>query len=646
MKHHKQRAVLSLCLFICLSMFSACQPSEPQDATDVRTVIDFLTSPALLGRAVGTEGNVKAGEYIAKQLELLQVEPFFEDYFSPYAQTIYDPLLAAPKLTILRSGGKEVTLQFDRDYSFNLAEGEIDVELSVTHDANLLGPAQYALLANDLPIGQLKDKGFGLILTKRDTSSIAVHKLHQDAAGAALTMLNISPDYYQILESEDTTLHFSCADGKKEISSHNIIGRLKGGDSSRAFIVSAHFDGAGGSKDRFSSGAVDNVSGIAAMLHCASLLSTTDDLPFDVVFCAFNGEETALQGSNSIAKTIETEYTECVNINIDCVGQIGADIYSISEDEEQYLHSPLVAAFTAQMDQLGLKHSSSPYGGSDHRSFSCPFVVIGAMDPVFHTTGDTADKLSTEEIETVGKLVAQFITEYTGEFSWVPDEPADQEADAYLPAALAAIEERRDLADALAYDEAYSFALEEGVYVTFSGKRLLTGSECAAFFPDIALPEQVSSYGLKGVLVLDGRDMTADAPIIEICKEPPYPLNSVFKLDLRPTAVIAVYENSEKQALWLVLQKDWGDEVYTNPMYEKQVGIAAEGDLYLVLWEGQAVSAIYRRGGMAYTLSFASPDSPRETLEDYQNIHNQSASKEKLMELVNTVGLFSLDFLF
>lgn len=71
MKHHKQRAVLSLCLFICLSMFSACQPSEPQGAADVRTVIDFLTAPAFLGRAVGTEGNVKAGEYIAKQLELL-----------------------------------------------------------------------------------------------------------------------------------------------------------------------------------------------------------------------------------------------------------------------------------------------------------------------------------------------------------------------------------------------------------------------------------------------------------------------------------------------------------------------------------------------------------------------------------------------
>lgn len=501
-------------------------------------------------------------------------------------------------------------------------------------------------MADDLPAGQLKDKGFGLILTKRDTSSIAVHKQHQDAAGATPTILNISPDFYQMLESEDATLRLSCADGKKEISSHNIIGRLKGADSSRAYIVSAHFDGAGGSKDRFSGGAVDNASGIAAMLHCASLLSMSDNLPFDVVFCAFNGEETALQGSSGIAKTIEAEYTECININIDCVGQIGADIYSVSEDEEQYLHSPLVAAFTAQMDKLGLKHSSEPFGGSDHRSFSCSFVVIGAMDPVFHTTDDTADKLNVEEIEKIGKLAAQFITEYTGEFSFVPDKPAAQEADAYLPAALAAIEERRDLAGALAYDEAYSFALEEGVYVTFSGKKILTGSEYASFFPDIALSEQAGSYGLKGILVLDGRDMTADAPVVDICEEPPYPLDSVFKLGLRPTAVIARYENSEKQALWLLLQKDRGDAAYTNPMYEKQVGIAAEGDLYLVLWEGQAVSAIYRRGGMAYTLSFASPDSPHKTLEDYQNMHNQSVSKEELMELVDTVGLFSLDFVF
>lgn len=314
--------------------------------------------------------------------------------------------------------------------AFNLAEDKSDVELPGTHDANVAGPAQYALLADDLPIGRLKDKGFGLILTKRDTSSIAVHKLNQDAAGTSPTILKISPDFYQILESEDATQRFSCADGKKEISSHNIIGQLKCADSSRAFIVSAHFDGAGGSKPRFSGGAVGNASGIAAMLHCASLLSMAGDLPFDVVFCAFNGEETALQGSKSIAETTEAEYTERVNINIDCVGQIGADIYSVSEDEEQHLHSPLATAFTAQMDRLWLKHSSSPYGGSDHHSFSCPSVVIGAMDPVFHTTGDTADKLNAEESETIGKLAAQFITEYTGVFSWVPDEPFNQEADA------------------------------------------------------------------------------------------------------------------------------------------------------------------------------------------------------------------------
>ncbi len=643
---HKRMAALSLCLLIILVITSACQPNVPQGSGSVQDVINYLTAPDLLGRAVGTEGNAKAGQHIAQQFAAMGIKLFFADYLSPYPQVIYDPVLAAPRLEILWKDSKVEILEVGKNYSLNLARGMADVELAVTRDIGIANPEKYALLADGIPINQHIDKGFGLALTKWGASSIQVHKTRQDVVEAnRYQSIALQHDLYQRIEAGEATLRFFCADGKKEITAHNIIGRLKGADSGRAFVVSAHFDGAGGSKERFCSGAVDNASGVAAMLRCASLLSSADALPYDVVFCAFNGEETALQGSASIAKTIESEYKECININIDCVGQIGADVYSVTDDEYEYFNSPLVAAFTDLMDRLGLKHSPETYGGSDHLSFTCPTLVIGAIDPVFHTTNDTVDKLNNEEIEKVGKLVAQFITEYTGEFSWTPVDGHDEEKinAAYLSAALAAIEERRDLADALAYDEAYSFALREGVYVTISGKRLLNSTECEAFFPGIALPDQAGPYRLQGISVADGRDMTVDDPSIYVRQGPPHALDSVFKLDLRPTSAIAVYESTTGNAIQLMVQKDRGDTEYADPHHEKQEGITAEGDLYLFLWEGQAVFARYRRGGLAYTLAFISPDSPHETMEDYGRIAKMMVSKEKLMELVEAFDLVSLD---
>lgn len=98
----------------------------------------------------------------------------------------------------------------------------------------------------------------------------------------------------------------------------NIIGKIDGEDSSKAIIISAHFD-------TFINtvGVLDNTSGIVILLKIAKEISNrlrNRNFPVDILFVAFNGEENGLLGSSSLVKDLKDMYADFYNINIDCTG--------------------------------------------------------------------------------------------------------------------------------------------------------------------------------------------------------------------------------------------------------------------------------------------------------------------------------------
>jgi Zn-dependent M28 family amino/carboxypeptidase len=91
-------------------------------------------------------------------------------------------------------------------------------------------------------------------------------------------------------------------------TAYNVVGRVPGRASDgRAVVVMAHYDHLGicmpeGAPDRICNGAVDNASGVAALIAIASRISRMK-LDRDVWFVATSGEEWGLLGAKAFANS-------------------------------------------------------------------------------------------------------------------------------------------------------------------------------------------------------------------------------------------------------------------------------------------------------------------------------------------------------
>ncbi|MFM7297685.1 MAG: M28 family peptidase, partial [Planctomycetota bacterium] len=113
----------------------------------------------------------------------------------------------------------------------------------------------------------------------------------------------------------------------------NVLGILRGSDSSRCVVIGAHYDhlghGGEGSLDpqggvQIHNGADDNASGTAVVLEVARALAAGPKLGCDVLFALWSGEELGLLGSEHWAKASTDELGRVVaNLNLDMVGRAG-----------------------------------------------------------------------------------------------------------------------------------------------------------------------------------------------------------------------------------------------------------------------------------------------------------------------------------
>lgn len=106
---------------------------------------------------------------------------------------------------------------------------------------------------------------------------------------------------------------------------NNVVGVIKGRKSKNAVIVSAHFDHIGYQDGKIIRGALDNASGVSALIKIANTLqkrSKEKSFDEDIIFCAFNGEEEGTAGSCAFVKQITSKslYNSIYNINIDSIG--------------------------------------------------------------------------------------------------------------------------------------------------------------------------------------------------------------------------------------------------------------------------------------------------------------------------------------
>lgn len=209
---------------------------------------------------------------------------------------------------------------------------------------------------------------------------------------------------------------------------NNVIGKISGENNKKAIIVTAHFDA-------WDNGAVDNASGVSAVVEIAKNLkyfSETTKLNQDVIFLMTNAEMYGFRGSEDfILKLPELNYEQVYNINIDCIGikdfynSNGLGLKNISNiDESEKLYSGIKDAlddykidytddFSTEKSELAYKQGG---GVSDYITFeksSYPNIHIaqkGIGDFILNEN-DTPKVIDYKKILEISKALSQYIKE-------------------------------------------------------------------------------------------------------------------------------------------------------------------------------------------------------------------------------------------
>ncbi|SFD28743.1 M28 family peptidase [Clostridium uliginosum] len=201
----------------------------------------------------------------------------------------------------------------------------------------------------------------------------------------------------------------------KEI--HNLVGVIKGSDSTKAVVISAHFDHIGYQDGKIIRGALDNASGVATLIRIADILkkqSQSKTFSQDIIIAFFDGEETSQQGSKAFVNDIKDRYSNLYNINIDCVG--GKKAGKISLNNKSKISNKLTVAMKETFKNNNMDFSDVELKGatSDHKSFEkmgITNIYIGQEDlkPYVHNETDNPDTLNCDEIEKVANVIGNFI---------------------------------------------------------------------------------------------------------------------------------------------------------------------------------------------------------------------------------------------
>jgi hypothetical protein len=378
---------LSIVLFLAAlgGCVSKSAPPQGQDTPLVEEVIAELAKSEYRGRLVGSAGNEKSGIYIASLFEELGLEPLYkESFFWGYSQTSFNADIY-PRLILNHSDGTSMELIYGTEFTSSVMLDDINATFEITTDLNdpAITEKMFLDTSGDVRlVPQIMSIGAKGILMPVDEQVIAY-----TGSGSFPISCRINSGVHRAIEWDNVENATIIAPNmSKECNAANIVGCIRGKDSKKAVIVSAHFDGSGGTEAAFTTGSLDNASGVAAMLRMAEIITEAGQPETDIIFAALNGEETGphtLNASEQFIKELTDSalYNELFNINIDCVGYDGDNVYKLDQ-RFSLTGSSLYMSFASLLEKRGINYTDASLS-SDHMSFEnagIPSMLVSTLD--------------------------------------------------------------------------------------------------------------------------------------------------------------------------------------------------------------------------------------------------------------------------
>ena len=199
----------------------------------------------------------------------------------------------------------------------------------------------------------------------------------------------------------------------RDVQATNVVGLLRGSDpdaAKRAVVVGGHLDGIGTDPDgTLFQGANDNASGPAVTIEVArALAARKNELRHSVIFVGFAGEEEGAVGSERFVEqfsAIPGRRESLIGyINLDVVGCCGRTVSASTENDA------LVERVQRAAERIGAPFVRGGRGGSDQESFNrrgVPGTLLNWADiRTIHTVDDTVDRITVENLRTIGRVAA------------------------------------------------------------------------------------------------------------------------------------------------------------------------------------------------------------------------------------------------
>lgn len=243
--------------------------------------------------------------------------------------------------------------------------------------------------------------------------------------------INSNNELLSVVIKPEISCVFNYNDYVESIEVENVAGYLKGIDTTKTIVVSAHYDHIGENDNGINYGADDNASGVSALLESARLMGIDVKNgiipPVNILFVAFSGEEIGLLGSKAFVNDSSVDIDKIkLNINMDMIGRWDVK----HEKKKDFVYLLTLGKKEKKLYNIvnhdvnlpkGFEVSNKPGGemkmifkyGSDHKSFSeknIPVAVFftGLHDD-YHTPDDTPEKINYKNLTNITGIVYQYI---------------------------------------------------------------------------------------------------------------------------------------------------------------------------------------------------------------------------------------------
>ncbi|MHB8839141.1 MAG: M28 family peptidase [Gemmatimonadaceae bacterium] len=201
----------------------------------------------------------------------------------------------------------------------------------------------------------------------------------------------------------------------------NVLGIVRGADTSRAIVVSAHFDHLGVRHGEIYNGTDDNASGTAAALALAEWYAAHPPR-HSMIFAFFDGEEADLRGSRAFIAAPPVPLRRIVaDVNLDMVARLDKnELFAAGATPYPFFRPLLQATAKVAPVKLRLGHDlfepdgiENWIGQSDQAAFHAkgiPFVYFGVEDhPDYHHPTDDLDRVDAGRFIAAVRTIADFV---------------------------------------------------------------------------------------------------------------------------------------------------------------------------------------------------------------------------------------------